>query len=125
MEAYLADPRDTATPAASVELLARLQAGQLLSPASTDLVLTIMRASPTGPGRLKAGLPPNAVLAHKTGTSAESLRIGMATNDIGLATLPDGRILAIAAYLSGSDRPAKEREKALADVARAAVEAAR
>jgi hypothetical protein len=32
-------------------------------------------------------------------------------------------VIAIAAYLTGSDRPAKLRERILADVARAAVEA--
>jgi beta-lactamase class A len=125
LEAALADPRDSPTPAATLEFLAKLQAGQLLSAASTDLLLAIMRGSPTGPDRLKAGLPKGSSLAHKTGTSATSLGINMATNDIGLATLPDGRVIAIAAYLSASDKPAKERERILAGIARAAVEALR
>lgn len=123
LEAYLTDLRDTASPRASIDLLAKFQGGKLLSRGSTDLLLAILRGSPTGVERLKAGLPKGAALAHKTGTSAESLGIGMATNDIGLATLPDGRVIAMAAYLTGSDRPAKIRERILADVARAAVEA--
>jgi beta-lactamase class A len=125
LEAALADPRDSATPAASLDFLAKLQAGRLLSPASTDLLLQIMRGSPTGPARLKAGLPKGSALAHKTGTSATSLGINMATNDIGLATLPDGRVVAIAAYLSGSEKPAASRERILAEAARAAVDALR
>jgi beta-lactamase class A len=125
LKAALADPRDSATPAASLDFLAKLQAGRLLSPASTDLLLQIMRGSPTGPARLKAGLPKGSALAHKTGTSATGLGINMATNDIGLATLPDGRVVAIAAYLSGSEKPAASRERILAEVARAAVDALR
>jgi len=54
-EKYLTDPRDTATPAGMVDLLAKLQSHQL-SKGSTALLLKIMTDSPTGQQRLKAGL---------------------------------------------------------------------
>lgn len=125
LRAYLADPRDTATPEATARLLARLGRGELLSAASTAALLGILDGTRTGAERLKAGVPPGARVAHKTGTAADVLGIGPAVNDVGIVTLPGGRRIAVAVYLSGSDRPPAERERSLAEVARAAVEALR
>ena len=43
----------------------------------------------------------------------------------GVVTLPDGRRFAIAVFLSGSDKPQAAREKIIAEIARAAVQALR
>jgi beta-lactamase class A len=43
-----------------------------------------------------------------------------ATNDIGLITLPDGRRVAVAVFVSGSPADDVTRERVIADVARAA-----
>ncbi|HEV7157510.1 MAG TPA: class A beta-lactamase [Caulobacteraceae bacterium] len=118
--AYLADPRDTATLAGSLDYLTRLANGQLLSPASTRLLLRLMTDAATGSHRLKAGLPPGAILAHKTGTSATVLGLTPATNDIGIVTLPSGRRFVIAAYLAGSTATETAREDLIADAARLA-----
>jgi len=120
-EAYLRDPRDTTTPEAAADFLLKLDRGEILSPASTRVLLDILHATKTGPRRLRAGLPPDARLAHKTGTSADTEGRNGATNDIGIVTLPDGRKLVIVALLTGSSAPEEAREAALADVARAAV----
>lgn len=117
---YVADRRDTATPLAMVGLLANLQSGKLLSPASTRLLLGIMSASTTGPHRLKAGLPKGTSLAHKTGTGREIGGICGALNDVGIATLPGGRKVAIAVFLAGTRGTTPSREKVIADVARLA-----
>jgi len=124
LEAYLADPRDTATPSGAVELLDRLQRGALLSSSSTAFLLETMAGTTTGPDRLKAGLPEGSLLAHKTGTAADSEGINGATNDIGIATLPGGTRLALAVFVKGSNAPAKDRAAAIAAFARAAVRAA-
>jgi beta-lactamase class A len=124
LDAYLADPRDTSTPAGAVRFLQKLASGEVLPQEGKNL-LAIMAASQTGAKRIKAGVPAGSVVAHKTGTAADVLGTNPATNDIGIVTLPNGRRFAIAVFVSGSDKPQGAREKAIADVARAAVEALR
>lgn len=118
---YLADTRDTSTPRASAIFLSKLAAGELLSPASTAILLDIMTRTGTGANRLKAGLPAGAGIAHKTGTGRTDLGLVPAANDIGLVTLADGRRFAIASYLAGSALPEAERDALHADATRAAV----
>ena len=118
--AVMVDPRDTATPRATARFLARLARGELLSAASTQLLLDIMARTATGARRLRAGLAPGVGLAHKTGTSRTILGVNQATNDVGLVTYPDGRRMVIAAFLAGSTSGEAQRESVLADVARAA-----
>ena len=81
---YTRDPRDTATPDDMAALLARLQRGSLLPRPFTDLLLDLMARVKTGPQRLKGRLPPDTIVAHKTGTT------DVVMNDVGLITLPDG-----------------------------------
>ena len=123
LQKYLTDPRDTATPEAMVDLLAKLNSNQLLSENSTALLLKIMTDSPTGQKRLKAGLPENWSIAHKTGTGADVLGIGTATNDVGIASSPDGKRVAIAVFIAGSKAPEQEREKVMSDIASRVVQA--
>ena len=78
------DPRDTATPDDMARLLAQLQIGTLLPPAGTRWLLDLMARAKTSPHRLKALLPPDTIVAHKTGTT------DVVTNDVGIITLPDG-----------------------------------
>lgn len=118
MNAYLADPRDTTTIPAALAFLAKLNAGALLSPTSTALLLRLMTDTPTGVHRLRAGLPAGSSLAHKTGTSGTDLGLTPAMGDIGLATLPDGRRFAAAAFLTGSTSTEAARERLFADAAR-------
>src|SRR3546814_19972308 len=83
-----------------------------------------MTDSPTGAKRLKAGLPPGSSFAHKTGGSPGSiLGVNAATNDIGIATLPDGRRFAPAVFLTGSREPEAERERIHAGIARLVADA--
>ncbi len=117
--AYLKDPRDTSTPRGMMSFLGKLHRGELLSPASTALLLKIMTETTTGERRLHAGFPPGSRLAHKTGTARTDLGINPATNDVGIVALPDGRRYVVAAFLSGSNLDGDAREKAIADVARA------
>ncbi len=123
LQKYLTDPRDTATPEAMVDLLAKLNSNQLLSENSTALLLKIMTDSPTGQKRLKAGLPENWSIAHKTGTGADVLGIGTATNDVGIASSPDGKRVVIAVFIAGSKAPLEEREKVMSNIASRVVQA--
>lgn len=80
---YTSDPRDTSTPDEMARFLARLQLGNLLAPRYTDLLLDMMARAQTGPRRLRALLPPDTILAHKTGTTA------VVINDVGIIALPE------------------------------------
>lgn len=115
---YLADPRDTATPAAMVALLSELAAGRLLSPESTHHLMAVMRRTATFPDRLKAGLPEGWSIGHKTGTGLDWQGVNSATNDVGLLTAPDGETVAVAAFLSRSTRTAPEQAALIAAAAR-------
>lgn len=111
---FEADPRDTSTPEAMVMLLERIFRGDLLQRESGALLLDIMKRCRTGKARLKGILPAETVVAHKTGT------IGGITNDVGIITLPDdaGHI-AIAVFVKSSEKEIPERERAIAQIARA------
>jgi beta-lactamase class A len=119
LAAYLADPPDAATPLGITLALARLQRGELLSPASTALLLKQMEASGTGAGRLRAGLPPGWRLAHKTGTGQVMGALATGYNDVGLIVAPDGRVYAVAVMIASTRRPLPERQALMAAVARA------
>ena len=112
---FESDPRDTATPRGMADLLRRLWKGEGLSPESRDLLVDIMERCETGRGRLKGRLPEDTVVAHKTGT------IGRTTNDVGVITLPGGAgEVVVVAFVKESELPIPERERAIADAARAA-----
>jgi beta-lactamase class A len=118
---FLADPRDTATPDALVQLLRQVTQGRRLTPESRDRILALMAQTRSGEHRLKAGLPAGPPLAHRTGMGADFGNANVCTNDIGIVTLPGGRgRLAIAVLIKGSDRSLAAREKAIAEIARAA-----
>lgn len=122
-DAYLSDPRDTATPAAMAALLADLADGRLLSAESTRHLLEVMTRTTTFPDRLKAGLPPGWTIGHKTGTGLDWRGMNAATNDVGLLRAPDGETLAVAAFISGSRRTAREQAALIAAAARLATDA--
>jgi beta-lactamase class A len=97
----------------------------LREPAHSALVEKHMLDNAGGPERIRAGLPKGSRFAHRTGAGLTQDGVNHATNDIGLVTLPNGRVFAIAVYLAGSRADAKAREAAHAAVARAAVGALR
>jgi beta-lactamase class A len=120
-EAYLRDPRDTATPRGMMVFLSRLDAGELLSPGSTRRLITIMANSPRGPERLEAGFPKGVTFAHKIGTGSSFGGRTSAYNDVGIFTLADKRSYAITAFLTASTANDRARAALLADLGRAAV----
>ena len=106
------------TPAAMVSLLEKFDAGQVLSPASTQLLLQWMSSSPRITGRLKGLLPTGTPVAHKPGTSDVSPEgIAAATNDVGIITLPDKRHLLIAVFVSDAKASETTRDWVIARIA--------
>lgn len=123
MRRYMSDPRDTATPRGMLDLLQMLDRRELISPASTRRLIELMGRTQRGNDRLRAGLPKDAFLAHRPGTSGVDQGISTAHNDVGLITLADKRSYALAVFLSGSTLDGASRDRIIAEVARAAVRA--
>jgi beta-lactamase class A len=118
-QAFEKKPRNAATPDALSRLLVRFEKRELLSPASTDRLLSAMRRCATGDRRIRAGVPKGSEVFDKTGT------IGRCANDVALVRLPGGPTLAISVLLRSSYLGEAERGTVLAKVARAAASAFR
>ena len=96
----LRDIRDSSTPRAMVELLRRIDSGQMLRPSSRSYLLNLMSRCHTGRNRIRGLLPYGTQVENKTGTLS-----GLST-DVGFITLPDGRRIAVAFFArGGTDRP--------------------
>jgi len=114
---FARDPRDRASPSALVDLLSALQAGRLLDPGHTAKLLELLRATRTGAEQLRAGLPSEVVLAHKTGQIGGVGASVLVLNDVGLAT-GNGRRLAIAVLLTDIDASLDRCQAIVAEVGR-------
>lgn len=112
--------RNWATPEGAVGILRALDEGRGLSPEGRSHLLRLLTETPTGPNRLRGRLPAGTPVAHKTGSSRTIDGLTAATNDIGIITLPDGRRVALAVFVSDSPADDATREKLIADTARAA-----
>ena len=97
---YVSHPIDGATPDGTVEGLAALAKGRLLTPASTERLIGIMDKVRTGKRRLKGGLEHGWMLAHKTGTGPNLRGASVGINDVGLLTAPDGHLYAVAVFIA-------------------------
>ncbi len=111
--------RNWATPEGALALLKVVAEGRSLSPASHKKLLEFMTETPTGLKRIKGELPAGTLVAHKTGTGF-SQGLTRAVNDIGLVTLPDGRRLAIAVFVSDTKLEPEACEAVIAKISRAA-----
>ena len=118
---YVADPVDGATPEGLVAGLARLRRGELLSPRSTERLLSIMSRTRTGPQRLTGGLADGWRIAHKTGTGQVLGSTQTGYNDIGIITSPDGRHYALAVMIGRTATPLSTRMALMQNVTRAAI----
>jgi beta-lactamase class A len=106
------DFRDTTTPHAMAELLAKLCRGELLSETSTRTLIAVLERCRTGDTQLKGLLPRGTVVAHKTGT------LGGTLNDVGVVTLPGGAQVVIAVFIKNSAAPTEDRARLIAEVSR-------
>lgn len=119
LDRYVADPEDGASPQAIVDALARLARGELLSPASTRLMLDTMSRTTSGPQRLKAGVPAGWLVAHKTGTGQELAGTATGYNDIAILTAPDGTRYAVAVMLATTTASIPQRMAMMQSISRA------
>jgi beta-lactamase class A len=116
-EAFNDDPLDTTTPEAMTLFFTKVVRGELLSPASTALLLDIMSRAQTGRARIPGYLPADTRVSQKTGT----FTAGSTTGNVGVVQLPDGKgDLVIALYIKRDNRHIAQREAVMANIARAA-----
>lgn len=118
LDDYVANPIDGAAPLAIVGALAKLKRGQMLSPASTALLIETMGDAHTGPNRVKAGVPAGWHYAHKTGTGQELGARQAGYNDVGIMTAPDGSSYAIAVMIGDTRVPIPRRWELMQAVSR-------
>lgn len=94
-------------------LVEKIYRGEIVDRATSDEIIAILKECQTGPGRIPGLLPPDTVVAHKTGS------IGGSTNDVGIVYLPyDKGELAITVLMKDGRAPVAERERVIAEVAR-------
>ncbi|MEG3181622.1 serine hydrolase [Sphingomonas sp. LT1P40] len=110
-DAYVADPVDGAAPSAIALALARLKAGELLSPSSGRWLMTVMEASRTGKMRLRGAVPVGWTFGHKTGTGQDLGGRTAGYNDVGILTAPDGKSYSVAVMIGDTPRPIRERQE--------------
>lgn len=111
--------KDTITPQQAVTNIRRLfgVGRPVLTEAHLSLLESWMVASPTGAGRIKAGVPAGWTVAHKTGTSGT-----VHSNDIGLIRPTSGDPIAIAIYYEGGPESTDEqRDAVIAEATRRAL----
>lgn len=109
------DERDTTSPAAMAATMQAILTGDVLIASSRDRLVGWLKATTTGPKRLRAGLPADWAIGHKTGTGLDR-----AANDIAIAWPPGHAPLIVSAYYEGSGKTEAERSAVLAEVGRVA-----
>lgn len=102
------DPRDTCLPDQTVANIRELAFSGRLTPAHDQLIQSWLIASPTGPNRLKAGVPQGWTVAHKTGTGANGT-----ANDVGMAIPLSGAPVLLTAYFTGATEATDDQRDAV------------
>ena len=110
-ERYVADPPDGAAPRAIVTALARLKKGDLLSPTSTQYLMSTMESSRTGRARLRGAVPEGWTFGHKTGTGQDFSGRTAGYNDVGFLIAPNGKAYAIAVMIGDTPKTIPERQQ--------------
>lgn len=91
----------------------------ILSDSSCNFLDEIMINTITGNDKLKAGLPQNITLAHKTGFSDRKQNsIKIADNDAGYVFLPNGEVYYLVVMIKDSKMSDKENAKLISDISK-------
>lgn len=102
------------TPNEMVNLLAIAYTGDYLSTKSHDFLWDKMTESVTGRDRIKALLPKDTRVAHRTGTGYGTY------NDVGIITLPNGKHLIVAVFIAEAQTDPETCSNTIAKIAKIA-----
>ena len=94
--------RNWAHPSSVVRLLQKILDGSLLDEEHTRFMRTTLIATTTGSDKMRAGLPADLTLGHKTGSSDRIDGVKTGDNDAGFFYLPDGRLCFLAVFVKDS-----------------------
>lgn len=89
--------RDTTSPIAMAVTMQKILTGDVLKPASRDMLIDWMVSTTTGGQRIRAGLPPRWRAGDKTGTAA-SKEMHNKTNDVAIFWPPARSPVIVTAY---------------------------
>jgi beta-lactamase class A len=109
------DARDTTTPEAMANLLARIVREPILSTASKAMLFGWMRGATTGLQRIRAGVPAGWTVGDKTGTT------NTGGNDVAILWPRTGAPIVLAIYTAEVRASDAARDAAIASVARSVV----
>ena len=112
------DDRDTTTPAAMCRDLEQLLTSDFLSQTARRRLEGWMQSNQTGAKLIRASIPADWKVGDKTGRSGKG-----ATNDIAILRPPSGGPIFLAIYTIDPAASSEEREKLVADAAKAALDA--
>ena len=115
------DDRDTTTPAAKAATVAKFLTGDILAPASRDLLIQWMIDTKTGAKRVRAGLPKDWRAGDKTGTGYDD--VCGKVNDVAIAWPPGKPPIIITGYFNTAgpaDDVSDQDQAVLAEVGRIA-----
>lgn len=93
--------------------------GKILSAKQTEVFRNIMQQTQTGLNKLKAGLPNDVVIGHKTGSSdrdENGIKIG--DNDAGFITLANDKIYYIAVLIKNSKMSDEQNANLIAQISK-------
>lgn len=106
-----------ATPNDITALLNKLHSATLFSDSCFNFLWKTLSNCTTGNDRIRAHLPKETEVAHKTGTSFTTNEgITPAINDVGIITLPNGKHIALTIFVSESRENRVTNEKIIADI---------
>ena len=118
-----ADPsgcyRNWGHPSSVVRLLEKIHDGALLNESHTRFMKKTLIETSTGTNKIRAGLPPEITLGHKTGSSGKSADgLTIADNDAGFIYLPYGRVCYLVIFLNDSHESDRNNARIIADIAK-------
>jgi beta-lactamase class A len=112
--------KNSSSPLSMSLLFTRFYKQQYLSDSSTQFLFRLLTVTTTGPKRMKALLPAQTPIAHKTGTGGEDENnIRSACNDAGIITLPNGNHIALTVFVSRSAESFEQDEEIIAKLSEA------
>lgn len=108
------------TPLEAAKLLEIFLKKDLFSNNFKDFLIQAMIDTSTGNDKLKASLPENIILGHKTGSSSRNANgLKAADNDIGFIYLPNGKQYTIAIFVKDSKEDDQTNANIIANISKA------
>lgn len=107
------DDQDTTAPDAMRRNIEKILTGHILSRTSRQRLALWMRNAPLTSSLLQSGLGRAANVYDKSGAGAHGTR-----GDIGLVSFPDGTMMSVAIYLTGSTLRRQAQDRLIAEITR-------